>query len=449
MSQSHKSRVAILALFLFANACAAGTARPEPGLPNPSPADGSSIRARTGAPRPWREEPIAIRELPDGAPTVNIEIAPSAMARLDADLFNAADEQGAFHDGAGNVYTNVDVSYRGAYALRGLARRPGHLRNWKVKFAKDRKYNGRREWNFNFEPDFSQKLALDLLKFNGVKVPSAQHVILKVNGVYQGMYLQYEDPDNDAWLWDSFGDATGDLYKGARDLPEGPRYFADFTILGPNDSDYFHHYNKKSGPLTAPDDYHVIREFIEQLNTVPDAEFENWLETHFDVDSFLSYLVIVNFTLNWDSYPRRPKNLWIYENRRKNVMVFIPWDLNASFRAGQSRHNRAGRAASVFLFFQLPRPAPRIPEEGYKRPLADRMMARRRYRAAYVANYRQATAAILNEPYLSDRIDKLTAIIYNKLSYAHRNRLLDANRSTKEFIAERCRHVARELAKLR
>src|SRR5690606_35029404 len=192
----------------------------------------------------WTPPAFDPMELPTRVDRVEILIDDEARAALEAAPFYGEDVVGSFVDGSGRRYDEVDLNFRGAYALERLIDNdPIGRRNWKVKFRSDEPYRNRREWNFNFEPHLRQKLAYDLMRFAGVRVPSARHVVLAVNAEPQGLYLEYEDPDNDAWLWEMFGDASGDLYKAARDLPasEGQpsqKYFADTTYLGPDDASY-------------------------------------------------------------------------------------------------------------------------------------------------------------------------------------------------------------------
>jgi spore coat protein CotH len=57
---------------------------------------------------------------------------------------------------------------------------------------------------------------------------------------------------------------------------------------------------------------------------------------YFEVKTFIPYLVVSNFILNWDSYPTRPKNYWLYDNPSVYRWQFIPWDLDATFQEKMS-----------------------------------------------------------------------------------------------------------------
>lgn len=425
----------------------------------------STLTGGTSAGTSWTEPRFDPNSQPADISSVEILVAADALEALDAAPFYGGDVSGAFVDADGKRYEGIDVNYRGAYALAGLIRDdPLGRRNWKLKFSSEERYRQRREWNYTFSPDLRQVLAYDLMRFAGVRVPSARHVRLLVNGEAHGLYLEYEDPDNKDWLWEMFGDKQGDLYKAALDLPpsEGQpdqKYFADTTYLGADDVDYPNHYNKKTNhedPAVA-NDYAVVRAFLEQLNALPDSEFEGWLESHLRLDEFLSYLVVSNFISNWDSFPQRPKNFWLYELRTEGKLAFIPWDLDATFQQFTTDFNQMGTQASVFFNLRKLDYEPVHPQEGTRRPLAWRIMASPKFEAAYVARYRELTSSILSESYLTARIEALAALTEPMLTDAltgerrsgpttERSDFEEALEDMLEFVTARSAAVTSELA---
>lgn len=430
-------------------------------------AGGSAPSGGASTGNSWTEPSFDPNARPTDVPSVEILVAAEAISALDAAPFYGEDVSGAFVDADGKRYEGIDVNYRGAYALAGLIKDdPLGRRNWKLKFSSGDRYRQRREWNYTFAPDLRQLLAYDLMRFAGVRVPSARHVRLLVNGEAHGLYLEYEDPDNKDWLWEMFGDKEGDLYKAAFDLPpsEGhpdQKYFADTTYLGADDANYPNHYNKKTNhedPAVA-DDYGVVRVFLEQLNALADSEFDGWLEGHLRLDQFLSYLVVSNYISNWDSFPQRPKNFWLYELRPEGKLAFIPWDLDATFQRFTTDFNQMGTQASVFFNLRKLDYAPVHPQEGTKRPMAWRIMASPKFEAAYVARYRELMSSILSESYLTARIDSLAALTEPMLTDAltgerrsgpttERSDFQEALEDMREFVAERSAAVTSELATL-
>jgi len=405
-----------------------------------------------GAPSTPYVEPVEtvdLNELPEDVPTVSLEIDEAAIARLDQDPYTGPDEVGDFVDADGNRYAGVDVSYRGAYALQNLIQSGGPQRNWKIKFSRELPYRTHREWNFTYQPHLREKLAYDLFRFATVKVPSARHVRLEVNGADHGLYLEYEDPDNKSWLREKVGDDSGDLYKAAYDLPGEPQYFATLEYLGDQDEDYLYHYQKKlNNNDDDATDYSLLRAFLQQLNSLPDAEVPSFLEANFDVTKFIRYLVVSNFVSNWDGYPHRPKNFWLYEVRAAGRWLFIPWDNDATFQLETFRFNGMGVEASVFYQFDQHEPYGEHAEEGTERPLVRRMMVHDQFRDAYVDEYRSALSRHLERDYLLERIDALESLLSDYASDHDSAALHDASEEMREFVRTRTSVVTAELDQL-
>ncbi len=414
---------------------------------DPASGPGSSPPA-SASPMPASTQPVAIdvSAVPSTVPSVALRIGDAERAALEAAPWSAADVPGAFIDDDGTTYDPVDLNYRGAFALLNLINSDGDQRNWKVKFAKEAAYLGRREWNFNLEPHLRQKLAYDLMLLGGVAVPNATHVVLDVNGERQGLYLQYADPDNKAFLKDVFGSAAGDLYKAAFDIPNEPKKFALLTYLGPDDADYFLHYDKKLNDEGAAEtDYSALRAFIAALNDTPDDAFPGWLRQHFDVEGFTNYLVVSNFIANWDSYPQRPKNYWLYQSPISERWVFIPWDLDATFQTAENYLAPMGPEASIFHEFDHFEGDHPNDEEGTQRPLVRRMMSHAEFRNAYVERYRQLLDSTLEESYLRDRIQTLDELLKPFANDTERQHLADATADMLQFVERRQRSVRSEL----
>ena len=398
-------------------------------------------------PDAWTAPEYDPYDLPDGVPVLHIEIDPDAMARLDADPFAAADERGVFIDGDGVVH-DVDLNYRGAYQLLNVINGYG-LRNWKVKLDPGDAYLGKREWNLNYEPHFIQKIAMDLMRFAGVPVPGARHVVLHVNGTYQGMYLLYEDPDDKGWLLEQFGHDDGDLYKGAFDIPDQPQCFANLTYLGADSSDYLCHYTKKTNTTVAPDDYTSLVDFVDDLNHLPEQDLSAFFIDDFALDPFRSYLVVSNFIANWDSYPQRPKNYWLYQDLRAERFAFIPWDLDLSFNPHwDDSWNQMGTSCSVLFNLAQSDYTPPHAEEGTDRPLVRRMIVLPGEEQAYIDRYRELSSTILSSAYLHQRLDDLTDLVHPHISDTDRGRLDSYNATLRTFIDQRTASVGSELTTL-
>ena len=388
-------------------------------------------------------------ELPASVPRVSITISAENLRSLNRSPYRAEDVIGTFSDDTGELYEDVALNFRGAYALLQMMQ-SGSARNWKVKFAKDKDYLGRREWNFNYEPKLRQKLAYDLMHFADVPAAKPQHVILSVNGVEQGLYLQFEDPDNKGWLKAFFSDHKGDLYKVGYDSPDDvpSRRFGELTYLGSDQKVYKNSYNKKmSRPGVAKDDLSTIVAFTKELNRISDEQIPAFFEANVDLDALISYLVVSNFIVHWDGYPGRAKNYWIYQNTTTGKWTMVPWDMDAVFEDPWVWRRNRGNTASIFIQFDKQTPYRRRADEGIERPLVRRLMKHKQYRDRYVARYRELTTTILNEAFLIHHMDALTSLISNTASRSDLRTLDRDNARISRFIQKRSKHVGQELSR--
>ncbi len=382
-------------------------------------------------------------------PIVKITISQSNWDKLENDPYSNEDVLGTFVGGDDTTYANIDLHYRGAYALKGLIRSGNKRRNWKVKITgAGRRYRGKREWNYNYEPNFNQKLAYDCMHAVGVPSVFARKVILYVNGERHGVYTEYEDPDNKNFLEDMFGDKTGDLYKAARDVPgESNCYFGETTYLGSSDRDYYNHYNKKTNIDSASiaGNYSSIRNFMYTINKTSDSQFLPTIKSCFDVDAYAAYCVIYNFMGHWDGYPNRGKNYWLYNNPSTGKWTFIPWDMDQTFR---EYNKNMGAYASLFHAmdkYDDYRQNTIPPGEGEERPLARRLYKCKEFNDLYVLKYIQAYNSSLREDLLSIRLDSLYNLAKGSLTSSERSELSSNVSSIKSFIKIKRREILDEL----
>lgn len=421
------------------------------GAPSGGQTSGGQIGTPSsgGAKSTYQEpvESIDLNEIPTDVPTLKLEVDAAALAQLEANPFDAEDVRGTVTDGTGARYENIQVNYRGAYQLQNLIRSEGTQRNWKLKFEKTQMYRGRREWNFNYEPHVRQELAYNLMKFAGVKAPSARHVLLVVNGRTEGLYLEYEDPDNKDFLRDKFGDNDGDLYKAATDLPGQTPYFGTTEFLGDTDQSYFLHYQKKTNNDLLPEDYSRLRVFLKGLNSTSEEALPAWVQQNFDADKFVRYLVVANFISGWDGLPQRPKNYWLYEIPSAARWVFIPWDIDATFQTRTTRLNPMGTNASIFYQLDRFESYQVSMNEGQERPLVRRLLKIPALRSAYLQTYKAALTSFLERGYLLDRVSKLENLLKSQASAQDLEELEDSTADVRAFIEARFSNVSAQLAK--
>ena len=383
-------------------------------------------------------------------PHIELVLAQDSIDLLEIDpLDDDAEVHGNVTVDEDTVFENVQIHYRGAWYLYSLVKNDYKQRNWKVKFARENKYRNRREWNYNYEPHLRQKVCYDIFNTAGVAVPSARHVELFVNGESFGPYLEYEDPDDKQWLLDKFGDNSGDIYKASYDKPNEQSYFALLTDIGDSSSSYYMHYDKKTNEDGDDSlDYRSLVSFIKMINHTPDSEFPDSIRRCFEVESFLKYLVIVNFTLNWDSYPTRPKNFWLYDNPSSGKWTFIPWDLDLTFQRKKTGDVILDTNLSVFYQLDEYEPFDGQENEGTERPLVRRMMKLGSFRDDYIREYRRAMNTYLQIDSLFSDIDSASAVVESILQGDERDKYLKGVNALKAFIHFRTISVTGQLADL-
>jgi hypothetical protein len=354
---------------------------------------------------------------------VEITIDPQYMAYLDKNPFYDTSFIGIFSCDS-TIYAQTELCYRGAYTLYNQIKFKLLQRNWKVKTPKSQPYNNYRVWNYNYEPFLSHNLAYELMRNAGVPCAGMRQVFFRVNGEKHGLYSEFPDPDNKKWLKQTFGDTSdnsvGDLYKAATDKPNlTQKYFADLTVLGVNDSDYYLHYNKKSNDSTvqAEADYSSLRSFIKMLNETPDSQFADTIDKYFDVVSFLKYLTVANYMDFWDGYPNRAKNYWFYFNPHIDKWVFIPWDMDETFDPVRAFYNNMGTECDYLFMYNetdlkryytsLYQTSDNGKSEITPRPLFTRIMNVAKYRDLYASMYKGALSTYLKKETILGKLDSI------------------------------------------
>ena len=402
---------------------------------------------------------LSLRALP--LESVEISIQEQFIAFLDSNPYYDTAFYGTFTS-QDSVYPETRLNYRGAYSLYNLIRSGDPQRNWKVKIPKGDRYRDYRVWNYNYEPFINQNLAYLLMHDAGVPCINMRQVMLYVNDSSHGLYSEYPDPDNKDWLKVTFGSHTdsfvGDLFKAATDRPDLIRkYFADLTILGENDSDYYLHFNKKTNDSTeqAENDYSSIRHFIKVLNETPDAEFADTISRYFDVHSFLRYLVVANYIAFWDGYPNRAKNYWLYLNPHTQKWTFIPWDLDATFDPFRFALNNMGAECRYLFMYGVSdlnsyytrsyRTSNNGSSEISPRPLFTRIMDVPEFRDLYAVEYKRALSTYLDKETLLAKIDSIGASARGELSESDLELLEESVMVSRSFVERRSENLEQQL----
>ncbi len=321
------SSLLVPACLAFLCACQlGGTGEPPPLVPTPPPPE-EPTRPPTQEPTPPpvtppppppepppEPPPVPEAQLPFVLPPVQSElpeyellIPEEAMRKFEADVWT--EEQDAVFKAGGLTY-NVQVRLRGASA------RYFPKKSWNVSFPKNASFNGRTSLNLVAEYAdatlLAEKIAYDVLAALRVPAPRATFVRLRVNGVYQGPFLDIEQVNKAFLKAHDFPDDDASIYRAGWKDTE----FKTWKV--PYQGDWQKKTNEKE-PDTA------LHEVLGVINHTPEPEFAATLAQHLEVEWLLRSMVMDilmsnNFVEDSESY--------FIHDRVTGRWVYVPWDLN-------------------------------------------------------------------------------------------------------------------------
>ncbi|WP_408010467.1 CotH kinase family protein [Pseudalkalibacillus sp. A8] len=214
-----------------------------------------------------------------------------------------------------NVY-DIDFLYRGAH-IRKVTKKS-------YQFIFPKVTSGMKELHLNAEyidkSLMRNKLSLDFFSSIGVLSPKSNHVLLTINDEFQGIYLQLESVDR--------------FFLKRRKLPKGPIFYAEndnanFSLMSPIRKGikqrFESGYSLKEGDEV---DTAELGNFVYQINTISQKDFETEIYRYLDVDKYLRWLAGVVCTQNFDGFIH---NYALYRRSDTGLFEILPWDYDATF----------------------------------------------------------------------------------------------------------------------
>ncbi len=218
------------------------------------------------------------------------------------------------------------------FRLRGNTSRAAQKKSFKVDFTK---FGGNRffdleEMNLNGEHNdpsiIRSKLCWDLYKMAGIPSTHANHVLLYINDVYRGLYINVEHIDK-RFLKKRYALNSGNLYKCF--------WGADLAFRTSNADDYKHVssgsrvYDLKTNK--KEDDYTDLKDFITILHNKNAPDFQCQLESVFNVDTYLRIIAMDILVGNWDGPIFNKNNFYLYSDPKTGKVEYLPYDLDNTF----------------------------------------------------------------------------------------------------------------------
>lgn len=147
------------------------------------------------------------------------------------------------------------------------------------------------------------------------------------NSVYQGLYMQVEHVGK-TFLDSRLGNKKGNLFKCT--------WPADLDYLGTNQTAYKAIINPS--PLNerayelqtneSADDYSMLVNLIQVVNSTPSAELEQKLNQVFEVDAYLNLLAAEVLLGHWDNYFFNKNNYYLYFHSETGKAHYFSYDLD-------------------------------------------------------------------------------------------------------------------------
>ncbi len=168
----------------------------------------------------------------------------------------------------------------------------------------------------------NEAVALGLLEEAGLASQQAASTSFTVNGGEPTLRLAMEHPDDDKWQEASF-EEDGALYKAEST--------GDWSYRGDDPDEYTEVFDQEGGnDLT---DLSPLIEFLEFLNESDDATFASELPDRLDVDSFATYLAMMDLVGNFDDIDGPGNNAYVWYDLTSEQFTIVPWDMNLAFGA--------------------------------------------------------------------------------------------------------------------
>ncbi len=284
---------------------------PAPEHPSEPPAPPDPVTPRPPPPSepPEVERRFVLPPVQQALRDYVLEMPPEVWARFLAD--KSTPEQDA-------VFRVGDETYPVKVRLRGASARDFPKKSWNVSFPKDRPFEGRTSLNlvagYSDATMLAEKMAFDLLEALRVPASKAKFVRLRINGQFEGVFLDIEQV-NKAFLRDhAFADTDASIYRaGWKDTELKLR-----SWKVPYQGDWQKKTNEKESDEALDAVLYVI-------NRTPEPQLPGALARHLELEGYLRCMVMDALMAN--NYIEDSESYFIHD-RVKDRWVYVPWDLN-------------------------------------------------------------------------------------------------------------------------
>ncbi|MFL5351329.1 CotH kinase family protein [Archangium sp.] len=274
---------------------------PDNGLPKPRPPD--------PPPEPEEQRPFVLPQVQQSLQDYELILPPGVLEKFLAD--KNTPEQDA-------VFRCEGVSHPVKVRLRGASARDFPKKSWNVSFEGDDKFEGRTSLNLVAEYSdasmLAEKVSYDLLAALRVPAPRTKYVRLKLNGRYEGVFLDIEQVNKSFLRAHDFADPDATIYRaGWKDTELKLR-----SWKVPYQGDWVKKTNEQESNEALDDVLYVI-------NRTPEPELAGALAQNLELEVYLRSMVMDALMAN--NYVEDSESYFIHD-KVKGRWVYVAWDLN-------------------------------------------------------------------------------------------------------------------------
>lgn len=321
-------------------------------------------------PEPLPAHPSVGYDLSGGTPVATSEI----RLEMDAQDAEVIFQKEPFDKSAFPVRLKIGTnSVAGEIAVKGSFSRRYLKKSLLITLPKGQTWQGHRRIALNAmatDPTQAREwLTWDLARALGMRIPQTAYKKLYLNGRYIGLYFDIEWMDDT--MFDRLGLGNGEFYQ-----PDDSSYCGDFLPANATRTAVcWQKIFPQGGDMSA------LQALDKALNDVPVADFDAWLDEHFDAQSVIDWLVINTLTQNGDTYN---KNYFLHYAPAEHKWRVIPWDYDLSW--GRVADNAQAFPKNIHNeFFQYLYP----PVLGAENPLKSKTLKNPRLYARFQARLKE------------------------------------------------------------
>ena len=223
----------------------------------------------------------------------------------------------------------VEVRYRGDMPWHWGSRQ----KSWRIRFPRNNLFNGRRDVNLN-NPErevIDEALESWLAKEMGLLTPQCSVVHVRLNNMYLGVFLDFENIDE--YFLKSHHKKAANIYSGEQDILPYEKYINMWKSTA--------RWIKKASNDNKPqNDISDLYEFIRTINSLEGLDFKAEIQKIIDLENVLTYMALVDICSS--EHIDNTHNLKLYFPAATGRLQQIPWDISGHWtdEGAESTFNR-------------------------------------------------------------------------------------------------------------